>query len=84
MSNTERKTEEWRYWRAVALHQLGRVLVAKTDLEKLSRERSYYGFLAADILGTKYALDHSELLADEAKIAAIAARPAIIRARELF
>lgn len=84
MSNAERKTEEWRYWQAVALQQLGRVLAAKTDLEKLSRERSYYGFLAADILGTKYALDHSELLADEVKIAAIAARPAIIRARELF
>lgn len=84
MSNAERKTEQWRYWRAVALHRLGRALAAKTDFQSLSLERSYYGFLAADELGTNYALENSELLADEAQIAAIAGRPAIIRARELF
>ena len=84
MSGEERQTEEWRYWRAVALNRSGQVLAAASDLEALSLERSYYGFLAADKLGKAYSLDHAELLANEAIIAEIGARPEIIRARELF
>jgi len=84
MSEKERESEEWRYWRAIALKRSSQVLAADAALRDLSRERSYYGFLAADELGEEYALEHSELAADEDAIALIAARPDIIRARELF
>ena len=84
MSNPERGSEEWRYWRAVALERSGQVLAANAAFRELSQERSYYGFLAADELGKKYALDHAGLAADEAAIAAIATRADIVRARELF
>ncbi len=84
MSDEERKSEEWRYWRAIALQRAGQALAAKAALRELSAERSYYGFLAADELGQQYALSHAELAADEEAIALIAARPEIIRARELF
>ena len=84
MSPELREAEEWRYWRAVALQRSGQILAAQAAFQELSQERSYYGFLAADELGQDYALDHSQLLADEDAIAAIEARPDIVRARELF
>ena len=84
MPDDERETEEWRYWRATALHRLGQTAPAKLALEILSRERSYYGFLAADELGRGYALDDASLLADEIKLTTLEARAEITRARELF
>ena len=84
MSEEERDSEEWRYWRAVALMRSGQVLAADAALRQLGEERSYYGFLAADELGEDYALEHTELTADEEVIASIASRPEIVRARELF
>jgi soluble lytic murein transglycosylase len=84
MSDAERESEESRYWRAFAFQHSGQVLAAQGDFEKLSVERSYYGFLAADELDKNYALEHATLLADETAISALGARHRIIRARELF
>ncbi len=84
MADAERGSEEWRYWRATALHRSGQLLAAKSELEALSLERSYYGFLAADELGKNYALDDAGLMADETKLLALENRPEITRARELF
>jgi soluble lytic murein transglycosylase len=84
MTPVERATEEWQYWQAIALLQTGQVLAAKNALDELSKERSYYGFLAADKLGKDYALDHERIAADEAALEEIAAKPDVIRARELF
>jgi len=84
MTADEQDSEEWKYWHAVALHRLGRVAEAKAALTSLSQERSYYGFLAADELGQDYALDNSQLATDDAALAAVATKPGIVRARELF
>tara|TARA_R110000782_G_scaffold16338_10_gene46949 strand:+ start:306 stop:2300 length:1995 start_codon:yes stop_codon:yes gene_type:complete len=84
MPATEREFDEWRYWRSVALQQLGQVLAANAILDSLSKERSFYGFLAADELDRNYALDHASLVADELRLAALEARPDLVRARELF
>ncbi len=84
MDDKERQAEEWQYWRAVALKQLGQVLAAKAGFESLSTERSYYGFLAADELDKNYALDHANLAADEIKLDELEARPEMTRARELY
>jgi soluble lytic murein transglycosylase len=84
MTDAERRTEEWRYWRAIALHRSGQVTPANEELDALSQERSYYGFLAADELGKHYALDDSSLLANESKLRDLEVRPSITRARELF
>lgn len=84
MSTVEHDSEEWQYWRAVALHRSGQAPEATTAFEGLSQLRSYYGFLAADELGEPYALDNSQLVADDAALAAVANTPGIVRARELF
>ncbi len=84
LSDSERQSEEWRYWRAHALDRTGRQQDAQLEFGKLAEERSYYGFLAADEIDVPYLLDHAETAADEAIIAAIASKPPIVRARELF
>jgi len=84
MADAERETEEWRYWRAIALQRGADPAAARLVFEQLSRERSYYGFLAADELGGDYALDGNMLEADEILLQSLATNPALIRARELF
>jgi soluble lytic murein transglycosylase len=84
MEAEERELEDWRYWEAIAMLRSGRAIEGRAALEVLSTERSYYGFLAADELGKDYALDSAALTADEESLAAIAAHPGIVRARELF
>ena len=53
-------------------------------LESLANERGYYGFLAADELGTEYEFSGDSLQADESAIAELARRQDLLRARELF
>ena len=84
MAPPERDSEEWLYWQAIALKRTGNVEDAQVALENLSRERSYYGFLAADELGEDYALIESQIAANAAVLAELAKRPGIVRARELF
>ena len=80
----ERAAEEWRYWRGIALQQLGRTEAADTLLGELASERSFYGFLAADELGIPYSFEHTQVAADDELLADMATRLDLIRARELF
>lgn len=84
MPDAERRSEEWRYWRAVALDALGHTDAAAMSFAELARERSYHGFLAADAIGAHYEFGHTPTAADEAVIAELAANPSIVRARELY
>ena len=84
MSKAELDTEEWRYWRGIALQRNNRIPEGKVILAGLATERSYYGFLAADKLGLPYALGGSAFVADEERLAELGDRPDLIRARELF
>ena len=84
MPDAERNSEEWRYWKGTALRRSGQHEAGFEVLSSLAGERSYYGFLAADELDRPYALQNSEAVPDEQVINELAARPALIRARELF
>lgn len=84
MSNTELNTEEWRYWRGIALQRNNRIPEGEAVLAELANERSYYGFLAADELALPYALGGSAFVADEQRLAELGDRPDLSRARELF
>ncbi|MBI2783800.1 MAG: transglycosylase SLT domain-containing protein [Gammaproteobacteria bacterium] len=76
----------WRYWRARALQLLGESDpgTAATTFAELATQRSFYGFLACDWLDQSYTMAQSEEKPDEAVIAALAARPALRRVRELL
>jgi len=84
MTAADRDSEEWQYWRGIALARTGREPAAHAVLEPLAAERSYYGFLAADELGVPYAFGHDTLEADETSLEALSRRQDLLRARELF
>jgi soluble lytic murein transglycosylase len=84
MESEERGLEDWRYWEAIAMLRSGQATGGTAALEALSMERSYYGFLAADELGKDYTFESAALTADDESLAALAAHPGIVRARELF
>jgi soluble lytic murein transglycosylase len=84
MSSEERAREEWLYWGAVAESRLDQPGSSNETLTVLSEERSYYGFLAADELGRDYALEKNQLIVDEHRVAALAARSDVKRSYELF
>lgn len=80
----ERSAEQWQYWLAISLAELNRQTDAEILLRELAATRGYYGFLAADALGAKYAFSHRPMPADEAILAELAAARPLQRARELF
>ncbi len=84
LPDTERTEPQWQYWRAVALQQSGHADAAMQSFGALADDRSYYGFLAADAVGSEYAFAHEPIAADEAVLARLAARDDLVRARELF
>lgn len=84
MTADERDSEQWQYWRAVALQCIGNSVAAHSIWETLANGRSYYGFLAADELGITYSFEHDALDANTAMIDKLAAREDLVRARELF
>jgi len=67
LTETEQALPRWRYWRGKTLAELGRRQQAWQVFKELAKDRSFYGFLAADRLGLQYT-------------AALTDRPAIIAA----
>lgn len=74
----------WQFWRSVAVREAGQTADTDVVLQELALDRSYYGFLAADVVNTTYAFGHTPTVSDEAVLTRLASAPAIVRARELF
>jgi soluble lytic murein transglycosylase len=83
-SGTEPLSQRWRYWKARALASLGYPEDADTIYTELARERSYYGFLAADRIERDYQLKHRALEYSRRELRLLEAQPAAMRARELY
>ncbi|MDX1481638.1 MAG: transglycosylase SLT domain-containing protein [Woeseiaceae bacterium] len=84
LSEAERNQEEWQFWAAMAMEHTGRSADAMLIMSTLARQRSYYGFLAADHLGIDYHLDSEPVVTDEVIIARLQRMPELERARELY
>jgi soluble lytic murein transglycosylase len=84
LPDAESTEPEWQFWKAVSLQQTGDETTSRVMLEKLARERSYYGFLAADVISAPYAFDHLPTVDDGSLEAELLSHPALLRARELF
>lgn len=76
--------EEWRYWKARALEQKGQKAEAAKRYAELAKDRSYYGFLAADRAGLPYRLESIELAVPGDELRKVANMPALQRAHEFF
>lgn len=78
------ESQRWRYWLARTLESQGWHDDADSLYAELARERSYYGFLAADRIGQPYRLNHRTLEYSDHELRLLAAQPGAMRARELF
>lgn len=74
----------WRYWRARTLAQLGQPDKAKAIYHELSDKRAYYGFLAADRIGQSYQLNSDPLAGNPSIQRHLTGKPGIIRAHLLY
>lgn len=83
MQIEQQQEAAWRYWRGRALNEKGLVGEANKLWGPLSRERHYYGWLAAEDLGSVMGNAQQEHKVNELEITAIASYPAIKRALEL-
>lgn len=83
MSPEQQQEGAWRYWKARALNEQGLQVEANKIWGPLSRERHYYGWLAAEELDSSIGNIDQEHKVTDMEITAIASQPAIKRALEL-
>jgi soluble lytic murein transglycosylase len=83
MQTEQQQEAAWRYWKARALRENGLQGEANKIWGPLSRERHYYGCLAAEEMDSSMANVDQEYKVTEAEVTAIASQPAIKRALEL-
>jgi len=82
-----RDSDRWQYWLARTLAHEGSpeaVAHARAIFESLSQLRSFYGFLAADIIGAGYRMVDRPVAVDQAALNSLSDMPSIVRARELY
>ncbi len=79
-----REEDNWRYWHARALDAGGATGDAYTEYARLSGERSYFGFLAADRLQRPYQMGDNRAPHTEQTLETVASSAGIQRARELY
>ena len=84
MPSELREESRWQYWLARALDQKGLIRSAESVFERITSERSFYGFMAADQLGKPYELNHQGLRFSRQQVIDVANNPSLRRARELF
>lgn len=82
MPEAERKEEQWGYWKARALDQQGKKAEAQALFREVAKDRSFYGFMAADQANVPYRLDHRPVPKEIVQRAA--AQPSVQRATELY
>ncbi len=84
MPNGENRSTRALYWRGRILENMGFPETARHFFKAVSKERSYYGFLAADRLNLPYNLDHAPVDVKFSVLKRVAFRPDIMRAQELY
>ena len=84
MPASEREAEIWSYWLGRAYEAMGEKEKAEGIYRTVSGSRGYYGFLAADRIGTAYNLSHEALSVDPQALERLEQSPALVRAKELY
>jgi soluble lytic murein transglycosylase len=83
MPEGEEKSDRWLYWQARAQASLGQEVEAQATFARAARQRSLWGFLAADRLGLPYQLENRPVPAEPERIRRLASDPALGRIQEL-
>ena len=75
LTPAEKKKINWQYWQARVYEQTGRQKQAEKIYQQLSKDRSFYGFLAAHHLKQDIALGDKPLKISEVEINTLKQRP---------
>ncbi|MBE9515504.1 MAG: transglycosylase SLT domain-containing protein [Proteobacteria bacterium] len=84
LSEAEQNSDRWRYWRARILEHTDEKEDAMAMYRALSRERGYYGFLAADRIGAEYSMRHRSVQVNDKEKSAMLLRAGMVVAQELY
>ncbi|UTF60950.1 transglycosylase SLT domain-containing protein [Gilvimarinus sp. DA14] len=85
LPSDEQNSERWRYWQARALLQTSDDTDKAQQLyTQVAQTRSFYGFLAADILKQDYELVDKPVQIAPPVTELVAENPGVVRAKELF
>lgn len=84
LPNSLRSNDEWRYWLARSKRELGQHDEATRLFKQLTTERSFYGFLAADLLAVEYDLRDQPLRIDDSTLKQLESNTGLLRSREMF
>ncbi|MGB1109796.1 MAG: transglycosylase SLT domain-containing protein, partial [Gammaproteobacteria bacterium] len=79
----DRTSDQWRYWQARALEQLGEDHEARKFYAGLSLTRGYYAFMSADQIGAPYTLGDKPVVVSQAVSDFVSRMPGVLRAEEL-
>ncbi|MGR9086001.1 MAG: transglycosylase SLT domain-containing protein [Gammaproteobacteria bacterium] len=83
LSPDELNDPRWQYWQARSLAVRGDAENARRAYLKLSEDRSFYGFLAADAVGRPYMLSDKPVFLGENELEALASENEFQAVREL-
>ncbi len=83
MQPAQAEESVWRYWKARAFKEQNLQVEANALLGPLSKERHYYGWLAAEELESVMGNVQEQYTATDVEVTAVASLPAIKRALEL-
>jgi soluble lytic murein transglycosylase len=83
LTSVEQQQPKWQYWQARALAETGDTLAAQTVFNKLALDRSFYGFLAADIVNQPYQATDKPVLIPSNELDALANETDFKVAKEL-
>jgi soluble lytic murein transglycosylase len=84
MPPDQQNSDEWLYFRARALSELGRSSEAQNAYAIAAAQSSYFGYLAADHQGSSYTLCVSQPVVDSQREQDVLVIPGMQRAFELF
>lgn len=80
----EQQSLRWRYWLARAYEESGKPGRAQVIYASVARARDYYGFLAADRIGSSYDFGNRPLQFSAAELAETEQLSGIVRMREFY
>lgn len=83
LDKKRRDESRWRYWGLMAEMHLNPEQDYSAALDAIAQDRSYYGFLAAELNNSSFQLNAAEEPTDKNQLSQLAANSAVLRSHEL-
>ncbi len=84
LSEEEKQSFRWQYWLASSKEHSGEKMEAEKIYKQLAKNRSYYGFLAADKMALPYDFQNVPLIPHNKALLAVKENLGILRSREFY